>query len=93
MSNGEMWDKLFKRVDSFRAELKPTQTDTTDALILAYYALLLSFQHASVDYPSETRRLKDDVITALRKEDLSNRKLELIAEELKNICDSLEQGK
>jgi hypothetical protein len=34
MANEEMWDKLFKRVGSVKAELKPTKADVKDALVL-----------------------------------------------------------
>jgi hypothetical protein len=93
MANEEMWEKLFKRVASFKTELKPTATDARDAFLLGSYALRLSFALAIVDRPSRARKLKDMVVGDLKERGLSRKRIETIGNELSDLCDTVEKTK
>jgi len=90
MSNGEMWNKLFKRVASFRADLRPAKTDAIDALALAVYVLRLTFMLAVRDHPDEARVLKDVIIRELQQSVLSRERIEVISDELAKLCEFVE---
>jgi hypothetical protein len=93
MANGEMWDKLFERIDSLKAELKPSETDARDALALGLYDISLSFLLFVMDHPSEARRLKDAIVSGLKQVPLSPKRREVITDMLTDICDLVEEVK
>jgi len=90
MSNEEMWDKLFERIDSLKAELKPSETDISDALALASHGFLLSFVSHIVDHPIGARKFKDDTIEGLKKSGLSPNRTEIASKLLTALCDVVE---
>jgi hypothetical protein len=90
MANEEMWNRLFERVDSFKAALKPTETDARDAFILAFYGFSFSFVLEAVDHPSGARKLKDGIVAALQQTALSHERLKAITEVLTEFCDIVE---
>lgn len=93
MANEEMWDKLFKRVDSFKAVLKPTKADARDAFILAYYELPYIFALTIRFRNSEARKIKDDFVEELRQRGLSRKRLQTISKVLTEACELVEKTK
>jgi len=90
MANGEMWEKLFERVDSFKTKLEPTETDAKDAFVLAFYGFALWFLSEAMDHPRGARILKDDIVRQLQKTALSRERLEALTRLLTTFCDLVE---
>lgn len=93
MDNEEMWDKLFERVDSFKAKLEPTETDARDAVVLALYGLSFCFLTVAINHPSQARILKDGLVRSLQQVGLSRKRTEVVAEVLTSLCDVVEKTK
>jgi len=93
MADEEMWDKLFKRVDSLKSELKPSKTDARDAFILAYYELPFIFALTIMFRRSEARKMKDAFVEELQQRGLSRRRLQTISKVLTEACELVEKTK
>ena len=92
MSDGEIWNRLFKRVASFRSELRPAKSDAIDALVLAVYGFRLTFMLAVRDHPDEARALRDVIIRELQQSVLSRERIEGISDELAKLCEFVEEA-
>lgn len=69
MSNEEMWDKLFERVDEF----KSTDEIAKSALVLALHTADMLFTYLAVRYtPRLARAHKNEFIRKLRKSSMSS---------------------
>ena len=93
MANEEMWDKLLKRVESLKTELKPTETNVRDAIILASHGLSVSFLSVALNRRRKARALKDVLIKSLQESGLSRKRIDEISNELTEYCDLIEKTK
>lgn len=101
MSNEEMWDKLFERIDSlfkmtdaFEAVLEPagrTVDAAYDALLLAQVNLVITFSLQAARNPSGVRGWKDKTMKWFREFGMTHARAEAIDRMLTNICDSAEE--
>ena len=87
MSNEEMWDKLFERVDSF----KTTEADAKDALTLGFFALTTSFMFQAFKDPIGARKLKDSIVKNMQRSPLSRQRVDIIADTITTYCDYLDK--
>lgn len=90
-AKGDMWDRLFKRIDSFTTRLEPTETDARDAVNVASYALELAFVGGIIEHPSDARKVKDVIVEQLRQYGVSPKRIEAISKDLVELCEIVEK--
>jgi len=87
MSDGDMWDRLFEKVDGVQSRLEPTEARARDALILATFALSLAFGQEIARSPVSARATKDTLVGGFNKFGLNKHMTEGIGSILTEMCD------
>ena len=90
MSNGE-WD-IFGRIENLEQDIKAAKPTLEEATRVAVYAFELAFIALVRARPDQDRKLKDIIITDLKKLGLSLNTLNTLEQLMLKICDIAEKS-
>ena len=82
---------IFKRIENLEAKFGNEAFNIKDAIIISVISMRTSFLTMCVNYPQNSRLLKDQLIAALKQSGLSKIWIENIQEDLLNICNLVDR--